>query len=79
MNINPEFNSEERPNIKDTMTEAMGYLYKKFIKPKEAELGRDDLDHIALIGVIFKDIAEKAEAYYEMQEKGYKKNPHSLN
>ena len=79
MNINPEFNSEERPNIEDTMTEAMGYLYKKFIKPKEAELSRDDLDYVALIGVIFKDIAEKAEAYYEMQEKGYEKNPHSLN
>ena len=34
---------------------------------------------IITIGTIFKDIAEKAEAYYQLQEKGYEKNPHSLN
>ena len=79
MNINPEFNSEERPNVEMVVDDAMGYLFDTFIKPREADLGEDDLASVALIGIMFKDIAEKAEAYYQMHEKGYEKNPNSLN
>ena len=79
MNINPEFNSPERPDANMVMSEAMGYLFNTFIKPREADLDEDDLTSVAMIGIMFKDIAEKAEAYYQMQEKGYDKNPNSLN
>ena len=79
MNINPEFDSNERPNVEMVVEDAMGYLFNTFIKPREAELNEDDLTSVAMIGIMFKDIAEKAEAYYQMQEKGYEKNPNSLN
>mgnify|MGYP007072238307 CR=1 FL=1 len=79
MNINPEFNSEERPNVEMVVEDAMSYLFNTFIKPQENNLDEDDLASVALIGIMFKDIAEKAEAYYQMQEKIYQKNPNSLN
>lgn len=79
MNINPEFDSNERPNVEMVVGDAMGYLFDTFIKPREADLGEDDLASVTLIGIIFKDIAEKAEAYYQIQEQGYEKNPNSLN
>ena len=77
MNINPEFNSNERPNAEDTMSEAMGFLWNKFILPKAKESSQEDLDALALIGIAMKDIAEKAEAYYQMHEN--KENDFYLN
>lgn len=68
MNINPEFNESERPNAEDVMSEAMDFLWKKFILPKAKQSSEDDLDTLALIGIAMKDIAEKAEAYYQMHE-----------
>ena len=68
MNINPEFNSEERPNAEDTMGEAMNFLWNKFILPNAENSSQEDLDTLILIGAAFKDMAEKAEAYYQMHE-----------
>ena len=79
MNINPEFNSPERPDANMVMSEAMGYLFDKFIKPQESDLEVDALNQVAIIGIMFKEIAEKAEAYYQLQEQGYEKNPYSRN
>lgn len=79
MNINPEFNSEERPNVEMVVEDAMSYLFNTFIKPQEKNLEEDDIASITLIGIMFKDIAEKAEAYYQLKEKGYENNPNSLN
>lgn len=79
MNINPEFQSPERPNFEDVMAEGMGFLYKKFILPKTQTMDKEDLETITLIGIAFKDIASQAEAYYQLQEQGYEKNPNSLN
>ncbi len=79
MNINSEYNPPERPNANDVMSDAMGYLFDRFIKREENNLNKDDLNQVAIIGIMFKEMAEKAEAYYQLQEKGYEKNPHSLN
>ena len=79
MNINPEFDSPERHDANLVMSEAMGYLFEKFIKPQESDLEIDDLNQVAIIGIMFKEIAEKAEAYYQLQEQGYEKNPYSRN
>lgn len=68
MNINPEFNYDERPNVEDTMSEAMNFLWNKFILPNAKKSSEEDLDTLVLIGAAFKDIAEKAEAYYQMHE-----------
>lgn len=79
MNINSELNSSKRPNANDVMSDAMGYLFDRFIKHEENNLNKDDLNQVAIIGIMFKEMAEKAEAYYQLQEKGYEKNPYSLN
>lgn len=68
MNINPEFQSSERPNFEDVMAEGMDFLYKKFILPKTQTMDKEDLETITLIGIAFKDIASQAEAYYKMYE-----------
>lgn len=79
MNINPEFNSPERPDANMVMSEAMGYLFDKFIKPQKDNLEQEELDQVAIIGIMLKEMAEKAEAYYQLQEQGYEKNPYSRN
>lgn len=79
MNINPEFNQEERPNAEEAMSQAMSFLYENFILPKTADLNKDDLDTLTIIGAIFKDMASKAEAYYQLQENGYEENDFSRN
>ena len=77
MNINPEFQSPERPNFEDVMAEGMDFLFKKFILPKTEKLDQEDLETVALIGIAFKDIASQAEAYHQMYEN--KENDISLN
>jgi len=79
MKINPQFNSPERPDANMVMSEAMGYLFDKFIKPQQDNLGKDELDQVAIIGIMLKEMGEKAEAYYKLQEQGYEKSPYSLN
>lgn len=74
MNINPEFNSPERPNAVEAMDLAMNYLFENFIG---SNLDEENADMIVTIGLIFKDMAEKAEAYHQIQEKGYE-NPKNL-
>ena len=59
MNINPEFNSEERPNVELVVEQAMSYLFNTFIKPQEAELDEDDLASVSLIGIMFKTLPKK--------------------
>lgn len=75
MNINPEFTTE-RPNAIEAMDLAMEYLYENFISSK---LNEENSDMVLTIGAIFKDMAEKAEAYYRIQEKGYENQKNSLN
>jgi hypothetical protein len=79
MNINPEFDSNERPNVEMVVSDAMSYLFDTFIKPQEDSLEEGDIESVTLIGIMFRDIAEKAEAYYQLKEKGYENNPNSLN
>ena len=74
MNINPNYT--ERPNAVEAMDLAMDYLFQNFIQPKVNE---ENADMVATIGIIFKDLAEKAEAYYQIQEKGYENSKNSLN
>tara|TARA_E500000178_G_scaffold162283_1_gene161822 strand:+ start:893 stop:1135 length:243 start_codon:yes stop_codon:yes gene_type:complete len=80
MNINPEFESlVERPNAEMVISDAMSYLFDTFIKPREAELDEEELTNVAVIGIALREIGEKAEAYYQIQENAYKENPNSLN
>ena len=79
MNINSQFNSSERPNAEEVMEQAMGFIFDEFIEPRKNDMGTENAEILAHIGMIFKDMAEKAEAYYTIQEKGYDLNEKSLN
>ena len=79
MNINSQFNSSERPNAVETMEQAMGFIFDEFIEPRKDDMGIENAEILAHIGMIFKDMAEKAEAYYTMQDNGYHLNKNSLN
>lgn len=79
MNINPQFNSPERPNAIEAMDHAMSFIFEEFIEPRKNDMGIENAEILTTIGVIFKDMAEKAEAYYTLQEKGYDLNENSLN
>ena len=63
MNINEDFQSEPEINATQAMDSSMGYIFDNFIEPRESELTEDQAMMLAVIGVTFKMIAEKATAY----------------
>lgn len=79
MNINPEFKSPERPNAIEAMEYGMDFIFEEFIEPAKDYMTIENAEILTTIGIIFKDIAEKAEAYYTLREKGYESNENSLN
>lgn len=81
MNIKKDFTPSDRPSAIDTMDHGMSYLWENFIEPKikANEHKEVDIELLAQLGVIFKDIAEKAEAYYAMEEKKFTDSHNYLN
>ena len=66
MNIKEDFQSDSPINANDAMDSSMGYIFENFIEPRESELTEDQAMMLAVIGVTFKMIAEKATAYENM-------------
>ena len=67
MNINQDYSSDDSfETAIDAMEHSMGYLFEKFINPKQAELDQDDNMLLAIMGVTFKEIARRADAYDQM-------------
>ena len=66
MNIKKDSQSDSEMNANDAMDSSMGYIFENFIEPKESELTEDQAMMLAVIGVTFKMIAEKATAYENM-------------
>ena len=81
MNIKKDFAPSDRPSAIDAMDHGMSYLWQNFIDPKIKEKGVEeiDLELLTQLGIIFKDIAEKAEAYYAMEEKKFTDSHNYLN
>lgn len=81
MNIKKDFAPSDRPSAIDAMDHGMSYLWENFIDPKIKEKGvdEDDLEILTQLGIIFKDIAQKAEAYYAMEEKKFTDSHNYLN
>jgi|TARA_E500000331_G_scaffold119311_2_gene116504 hypothetical protein len=81
MNIKKEFSPSDRPSAIDAMDHGMSYIWENFIEPriKDGGIEEIDLDLLAQLGLIFKDIAEKAEAYYAMEEKKFTDSHNYLN
>ena len=76
MKLNSDFIPNSRPDAVETMAYAMEFLFENFIQDK---ISIENADEVTAIGQIFHDMAEKAEAYYTLQEQGYELNENSLN
>ena len=61
-------NYNEAPSSTQAMDSSMDFLFENFIKPAEANLSEEQIHILAHIGIAFKTIAEKAQAYEDMVE-----------
>ena len=61
-------NHNETPSATEAMDSSMNFLFENFIDPVEADLSEDQAYILAHIGIAFKIIAEKAQAYEDMVE-----------
>ena len=67
MNINPEYNeSDSDINAMTMMQKSMGILWDSFIEPAEADMDEEQIAIVALVGMTFQIIAEKAYAYEKL-------------
>ncbi len=67
MNINAEYNeSDSDINAMTMMQKSMGILWESFIEPAEADMDEEQIAIVALVGMTFQIIAEKAYAYEKL-------------
>ena len=85
MNINPEYNeSDSDINAMTMMNKSMGILWESFIEPAEADMDEEQIAIVALVGMTFQIIAEKAYAYEKLMgevpsDEEEESNPFSRN
>lgn len=79
MKINSQFIDRKRPNVVNLMNHALEHILERYVEPNIGQSDNEEKFRIAKLSLILHEIAEKAEAYYKLQEQGYEKNPHSLN
>tara|TARA_R100001143_G_scaffold60750_1_gene60520 strand:+ start:240 stop:494 length:255 start_codon:yes stop_codon:yes gene_type:complete len=69
MNIEKDFSSQESdPSSNDVMDMAMGKLATMLIEPMQDKLTQEQDAVLALIGITFKIIAEKATALEKLEQ-----------
>jgi len=69
MNIEKDFSSQDSdPSSNDVMDMAMGKLATMLIEPMQDKLTQEQDAVLALIGITFKIIAEKATALEKMEQ-----------
>ena len=61
-------NYNEAPSATEAMDSSMDFLFENFIKPSEDNLSEEQIHILAHIGIAFKIIAKKAQAYEDMVE-----------
>ena len=61
-------NDKQTPSATQAMDSSMDFLFENFINPVEDDLSEDQAYILARIGIAFKIIAEKAQAYEDMVE-----------
>ena len=68
MNIEKDFSSDQRKFSDEIMTLAMGEIHDILIEPMQGKLTPDQDAVIAIIGLTFKIMAEKATALEKMEQ-----------
>ena len=79
MKINSQFIDNKRLNVIDLMDNALEHIFGTYVEPNINQSDNEEKFRIAKLSLILAEIAEKAEAYYKLQEQGYEKSPYSLN
>jgi len=79
MKINSQFIDSKRPNVINLMDNALEHILGTYVEPNINQSDNEEKFRIAKLSLILAEIAEKAEAYYKLQEQGYEKTPYSLN
>jgi len=79
MKINSQFIDSKRPNVVNLMDHALSHILETYVEPNINQSDNEEKFRIAKLSIILQEIAEKAEAYYKLQEQGYEKTPYSLN
>ena len=64
-NFSPESNDSDI-NAMTMMQKSMGILWEAFIEPAEADMDEEQIAIVALVGMTFQIIAEKAYAYEKL-------------
>jgi len=68
MNIEKDFNSDQPKFSDEIMTMAMGEIHDILIEPMQGKLTKEHDMVLALIGMTFKIMAEKATALEKMEQ-----------
>jgi len=79
MKINSQFIDSKRPNVVNLMDNALEHIFGTYVEPNINQSDNEEKFRIAKLSLILAEIAEKAQAYYKLQEQGYEKSPYSLN
>ena len=77
------YSFEEQPepqlNAEYVTEQAMNGIYEMLIEPMEGKLTEEESEHIGIIGMALKIVAQKAKAYEDMQEGKGDFSPYSHN
>jgi len=79
MNINPKFNPKQPPSAVGAMKASMEWMWDNFVEPRKDELDLEDAEMLTMVGTMFLDIANDAEAYHKIQSGKFIESPYSRN
>lgn len=79
MNIKEDYKNPELGESQLVMDVAMSWIWDNLVKPVEKKLTSEQAMTLAAIGAGLRIVAEKANAYEEIEAEGYKESPYLRN
>ena len=71
MNIEKDFSPDEEKNSNEIMTTSMGIIHEMLMEPMQDKITHEQKGLLALVGMTFKIMAEKATAYEKLQKEAH--------
>ena len=79
MNINEDYQKVAVPESRLVMDIAMSWIHENLIQPLEEKLTEEQAMMLVNIGAGLRIVADKANAYEEIEAEGYKESPYLKN
>jgi|TARA_B100000497_G_C7470216_1_gene289750 hypothetical protein len=79
MNINEDYQKVAVPESQLVMDIAMSWIHENLIQPLEEKLTEEQAMMLVNIGAGLRIVADKANAYEEIEAEGYKESPYLKN